>query len=46
MSDGDSGVSEPKGRVPGGWPLLVVCLILLLLAALKVIGWLWNKLSN
>ena len=46
MSGGDSGVSEPKGRVPGGWPLLVVCLIVLLLAALKIVGWLWRTLSN
>ena len=45
MSDRDSGVSEPTGRVPGGWTLLVVCLFLLL-ASLKIIGWWWNKLSN
>jgi hypothetical protein len=47
MSDGESGVPEPKHGMPRGWwPLLVVCLVVMFVAALKIIGLLWRMLGE
>jgi hypothetical protein len=47
MSDGESGVPEPKHGMPRGWwPLLVVCLVVMFVAALKIIGLLWRMLGT